>query len=63
MNSCVAFFLTTGEPTRLVEAEVKHVILYLKRTEGYGLLLPYQRCRSKKAETLGQVEDLHGQRQ
>ena len=30
-------------------AEVKHLILHLhlKRTEGYGLLLPYQKCRSK----------------
>ena len=49
-----------AKPTKLAEAEVKHLILYLKRTEGYGLLLPYQRCRSKKAEILGQVEELEG---
>ena len=49
-----------AKPTRLAEAEVKHAILYLSRTEGYGLLLPYQKCRSKKAEILGQVEDLNG---
>ena len=49
-----------ARPTKLAEAEVKHVILYLKRTEGYGLLLPYQKCRSEKAEILGQVEELNG---
>ena len=29
-----------AKPTRRAEVEVKHVILYLKRTENYGLLLP-----------------------
>ena len=28
---------------------MKHVILYLRRTEGYGLLLPHSKFRSKKA--------------
>ena len=36
---------------------MRHVVLYLKRTEGYGLLLPHSNFRSKKAEILGQVED------
>eukprot|EP00913_Durusdinium_trenchii_P016912 g15900.t1 len=46
-----------ARPTQRAESEVKHVILYLKRTEGYGLLLPHCNYRSKKAEILGQVED------
>ena len=42
---------------KMLKSEVKRVILYLKRTEGYGLLLPHCNYRSKKAEILGQVED------
>ena len=46
-----------AKPTKRAELEVKHVILYLKRTENYGLLLPYSKFRSKKAEIVGQVEE------
>ena len=49
-----------ARPTRKAEMEIKHAILYLRRTEQYGLLLPYQKYRSKKAEILCQVEEDEG---
>ena len=49
-----------AQPTKQAEAEIKHVILYLRRTENYGLLLPYQKYRSKKSEILCQVQDADG---
>ena len=49
-----------ARPTRKAEMEIKHAILYLRRTEQYGLLLPYQKYRSKKAEILCQVEEDSG---
>ena len=44
-------------PTKKAEIELRHVISYLKRTENYGLLLPYTKYKSKKAEILGQQDD------
>ena len=49
-----------AQPTKKAEAEIKHVILYLRRTENYGLLLRYQKYRSKKSEILCQVADADG---
>ena len=45
-------------PTRKAETELKHVICYLKRTENYGLLLPYTKNKSKKAGILNMADDL-----
>ena len=44
-------------PTKKAEIELTRVISYLKRTENYGLLLPYQKNKSKKAEILGQQDE------
>ena len=51
-------------PTKKAEIELKHVISYLKSTENYGLLLPYTKNKSKKAEILSQrpFGGLHRQR-
>ena len=47
-----------ASPTKKVESELKHLILYLKRTEQYGILLPYIKYKSKKAEILLQPDSL-----
>ena len=44
-------------PMQKAEIELSHVISHLKRTENYGLLLPYTKYKSKKAEILGQQDD------
>ena len=47
-----------ASPTRSAESELKHLILYLKRTEHYGILLPYLKYKSKKAEIPLQPDSL-----
>ena len=47
-----------ASPTKKAESELKHLILYLKRTEHYGILLPYTKYKSKKAEILLQPDSL-----
>ena len=44
-------------PTKKAEIELRHVICYLNRTEHYGLLLPYTKYKSKKAEILGHEDE------
>ena len=48
-------------PTKKAEVELRHLILYLKRTENYGILLPYTKYKSKKAEVLRGQDDCGGQ--
>ena len=47
----------TAKPTQRAEAEVRHVVLYLKRTEGYGLLLPrrHPTCSSEAQPVHGKT--------
>lgn len=45
-------------PTKKAGIELKRVISCLKRTENYGLLLPYQKSKSKKGEILGQQDEM-----
>ena len=47
-----------ASPTKRAESELKHLILYLKRTEHCGILLPYLKYKSKKAEILLQPDNL-----
>ena len=47
-----------ASPTKKAESELKHLILYLKRTEQYGILLPYTKYKSKKAEILLQPDSM-----
>ena len=46
-----------ASPTKKAEVELRHLILYLKRTEHYGILLPYTKYNSKKAEVLRGQDD------
>ena len=47
-----------ANPTKKAEAELKHLVLYLQGTEHYGLLLPYTKYKSKKAEILRSQDDI-----
>ena len=48
----------TSKPTVEAEQAVKHLMLYLKGTQSYWILLPYfARFNTKKDELFGQVEE------